>query len=176
MPGGELWAAAVLCGSATIKNSRRGGVVAVEVAGAVRQFLLRAPAAATGNGGRAGRDRCWLRRRHAPPTRQRVAGSGRMLSIPGALKIFLAVAPTDLRKSHDGLAALVEHVLEADPLSGQLFVFRNKRCRSREAALLGWRWLCPVVQATRSWLLSLSRRGRGRDARGDRRERLDDAA
>lgn len=50
-----------------------------------------------------------------------------MLSIPGAVKIFLAVAPTDLRKSHDGLAALVEHVLEADPFSGQLFVFRNKR-------------------------------------------------
>jgi len=50
-----------------------------------------------------------------------------MLSIPGSLTIYLAVAPTDMRKSHDGLAALVEHVLKADPLSGQLFVFRNKR-------------------------------------------------
>ena len=50
-----------------------------------------------------------------------------MLSIPGTLKIFLAVAPADMRKSHDGLAALVEHVLQADPLSGQLFVFRNKQ-------------------------------------------------
>lgn len=59
-----------------------------------------------------------------------------MLSIPGALKIFLAVAPTDLRKSHNGLAALVEHVLAADPLSGQLFVFRNKR--SDRVKLLYW--------------------------------------
>jgi transposase len=59
-----------------------------------------------------------------------------MLSIPGALKIFLAVAPTDLRKSHDGLAALVEHVLEADPFSGQLFVFRNKR--ADRVKLLYW--------------------------------------
>jgi transposase len=59
-----------------------------------------------------------------------------MLSIPGAVKIFLAVAPTDLRKSHDGLAALVEHVLEADPFSGQLFVFRNKR--SDRVKLLYW--------------------------------------
>lgn len=42
------------------------------------------------------------------------------------MKIFLAVAPTDMRKSHDGLAALVEHVLGSDPLSGHLFVFRNK--------------------------------------------------
>jgi transposase len=50
-----------------------------------------------------------------------------MLSIPGTLKIFLAVAPADMRKSHDGLAALVEHVLQADPLSGHLFVFRNRR-------------------------------------------------
>jgi transposase len=59
-----------------------------------------------------------------------------MLSIPGALKIFLAVAPTDLRKSHDGLAALVEHVLEADPFSGQLFVFPNKR--ADRVKLLYW--------------------------------------
>jgi transposase len=49
-----------------------------------------------------------------------------MLSIPPALKIFLAAAPTDMRKSHDGLAALVEHVLRENPLSGHLFVFRNK--------------------------------------------------
>jgi transposase len=50
-----------------------------------------------------------------------------MLSIPGSLTIYLATAPTDMRKSHDGLAALVAHGLSADPLSGQLFVFRNKR-------------------------------------------------
>jgi transposase len=49
-----------------------------------------------------------------------------MLSISPAVKIFLATAPTDMRKSHDGLAALVEHMLAADPLSGHLFVFRNK--------------------------------------------------
>lgn len=49
-----------------------------------------------------------------------------MLSISPAVKIFLAVAHTDMRKSHDGLAALVEHVLKSDPLSGHLFVFRNK--------------------------------------------------
>ena len=49
-----------------------------------------------------------------------------MLSLPPALKIFLAAAPTDMRKSHDGLAALVEQVLRENPLSGHLFVFRNK--------------------------------------------------
>lgn len=48
-----------------------------------------------------------------------------MLSVPAALKIYLATTPTDMRKSHDGLAALVEQVLQANPLSGHLFVFRN---------------------------------------------------
>ena len=59
-----------------------------------------------------------------------------MLSIPHALRIFLAMAPTDMRKNHDGLAALVEHVLKANPLSGHLFVFRNKR--SDRVKLLYW--------------------------------------
>jgi transposase len=59
-----------------------------------------------------------------------------MLSIPAALKIFLAVTPTDMRKNHDGLAALVEHVLQANPLSGHLFVFRNKR--ADRVKLLYW--------------------------------------
>ncbi len=50
-----------------------------------------------------------------------------MLSIPRAVKIFLGLKPVDLRKGFDGLAALVETVLAQDPLSGHLFVFRNKR-------------------------------------------------
>ena len=50
-----------------------------------------------------------------------------MLNVPSALKIFLCTQPADMRKGHDGLAALVEEVLCADPLSGHLFVFRNKR-------------------------------------------------
>jgi transposase len=50
-----------------------------------------------------------------------------MLSFSHTLKIYLAVAPTDMRKNHDSLAALVEHLLQENPLSGQLFVFRNKR-------------------------------------------------
>ena len=52
-----------------------------------------------------------------------------MLSIPRTVKIFLGLKPVDLRKGFDGLAALVEAVLAQDPLSGHLFVFRNKRRR-----------------------------------------------
>ena len=50
-----------------------------------------------------------------------------MLSIPGSLRIFIATSPVDCRKSHDGLAALVEQLMLEKPLSGNLFVFTNKR-------------------------------------------------
>ena len=50
-----------------------------------------------------------------------------MLNIPRSVKIFVGLVPVDLRKGFDSLAALVETVLAQDPLSGQLFVFRNKR-------------------------------------------------
>jgi len=50
-----------------------------------------------------------------------------MLSISGPVKVFLAAQPTDMRKSFDTLAALVQETLQQDPLSGHLFVFRSKR-------------------------------------------------
>jgi len=50
-----------------------------------------------------------------------------MLSLPSAVRIFLCLRPTDMRKSFDGLAAMVRQVLEADPLSGHLFVFIGRR-------------------------------------------------
>jgi transposase len=50
-----------------------------------------------------------------------------LLSLPSSVRIWLATAPTDLRKSFDTLAEVVRQQLQGDPLSGQLFVFRNKR-------------------------------------------------
>src|SRR6202795_3144225 len=50
-----------------------------------------------------------------------------MLSLPATLRVWLAIGPTDMRKSFDSLAELVRQQLLSDPLSGQLFVFRNKR-------------------------------------------------
>lgn len=50
-----------------------------------------------------------------------------MLTLPAALRVFLCVEPTDMRKSFDTLAALVRDRLALDPLSGQLFVFRSRR-------------------------------------------------
>ena len=50
-----------------------------------------------------------------------------MLSLTSALRIFLAVEPADMRKGFDGLSQLVRDRISQDPLSGHLFVFRNKR-------------------------------------------------
>lgn len=44
--------------------------------------------------------------------------------LPG--RIFVYTQPTDMRKSFDSLAALVREALGADPLSGHLFLFRNR--------------------------------------------------
>jgi transposase len=49
-----------------------------------------------------------------------------MLTLPASARILLCAEPTDLRKSFDSLALLVRQALGSDPLSGQLFVFRNK--------------------------------------------------
>ena len=45
----------------------------------------------------------------------------------GQIRVQLYGAPVDMRKSFDGLSALVKHGMGHDPLSGQLFVFVNRR-------------------------------------------------
>ncbi len=50
-----------------------------------------------------------------------------MLSISRTTRVFLATEPADMRKGFDGLFALVESVIQEDPFSGHLFVFRNAR-------------------------------------------------
>jgi len=59
-----------------------------------------------------------------------------VLSFPPAVRIWLCVQPTDLRKSFDSLAELVRQQLQDDPLSGHVFVFRNRR--SDRVKLLYW--------------------------------------
>ena len=45
----------------------------------------------------------------------------------GQIRVQLYGRPADMRKSFDGLSALVRQELRCDPLSGQLFVFVNRR-------------------------------------------------
>jgi transposase len=49
-----------------------------------------------------------------------------MLTWPPTVRLFLCTRPIDCRKSFDGLYALVTQHLQLDPLSGHLFIFRNR--------------------------------------------------
>ncbi len=42
------------------------------------------------------------------------------------VQVWVATTPVDMRKSFDGLAEVVRSFLGHDPLSGNLFVFRNR--------------------------------------------------
>jgi len=45
----------------------------------------------------------------------------------GSVRVFVYGQPTDMRKSFDGLYALVRSALKQDPMTGALFVFINRR-------------------------------------------------
>jgi transposase len=49
-----------------------------------------------------------------------------MIRAGGNIRVWVATAPVDMRKSFDGLAEVVRAFLGHDPLSGNLFVFRNR--------------------------------------------------
>jgi transposase len=51
-----------------------------------------------------------------------------LLTLPATVRIYLAAEPVDLRRGFDGLAAATRHVIGANPLSGHLFAFLNRRC------------------------------------------------
>ena len=50
-----------------------------------------------------------------------------MLALTGATRIYLYLGPCEMRKSFDGLCGVIRSELGADPLSGSLFVFCNRR-------------------------------------------------
>lgn len=49
-----------------------------------------------------------------------------MLNLSSTQRVYLACGPTDLRKSIDGLAALVQEGFGLNPFSESLFVFCNR--------------------------------------------------
>jgi transposase len=49
-----------------------------------------------------------------------------MLNFPSSVRVFFCVVPIDMRRSFDSLSELVREHIGEDPLTGHLFVFRNK--------------------------------------------------
>jgi transposase len=50
-----------------------------------------------------------------------------MIGMPPGTRVWLAAGVTDMRKSFDGLASIVQAVLEKNPFTGHVFVFRGRR-------------------------------------------------
>jgi transposase len=50
------------------------------------------------------------------------------------VRVWLYTHPTDMRKSYDGLSALVRNALQEDPTNGHLFVFIN--CKRTQMKVL----------------------------------------
>lgn len=49
-----------------------------------------------------------------------------LIGLAHGLKLYVCTEPADMRKSFDGLCRLTEHLLQSDPLSGHVFLFRNR--------------------------------------------------
>jgi transposase len=67
---------------------------------------------------------------------------------PPGVRILLAARPVDFRKGMDGLAALVQQALRADPFAGDLFIFRAKRADGSRS----WSTTAPAWSFTASGL------------------------
>jgi transposase len=50
-----------------------------------------------------------------------------MTHLPASVRVYLCARACDMRKSFDGLQALVTQTMELDPFAGHLFVFGNRR-------------------------------------------------
>ena len=67
-----------------------------------------------------------------------------MLALTPQLRVLVATAPADFRQGIDGLARRVRQVLADEPMSGALFVFRNRRGTAIKLLVYDGQgfWLC----------------------------------
>lgn len=67
-----------------------------------------------------------------------------MIALAPQMRILVAVEPVDFRNGIDGLAGVCRRVLREDPLSGYVFVFRNRRGTAVKVLVYDGQgfWLC----------------------------------
>jgi transposase len=65
-----------------------------------------------------------------------------VLSLSPAVKLWYCPEAVDMRLGFDGLFALVASRLHADPLSGHLFIFRNRTADRLKVLYWGGHGLC----------------------------------
>jgi transposase len=65
-----------------------------------------------------------------------------ILGTSRAVRVFAYPEPVDLRKGYDGLYGLVKQGLKRDPLSGDLYLFSNRRRRGCKVLMWDGTGLC----------------------------------
>jgi transposase len=69
-----------------------------------------------------------------------------VLTISPAVKLWYCPQAVNMRLGFDGLFALVKNKLKADPLSGHLFIFRNRTADRLKVLYWGGHGLCLFCQ------------------------------
>jgi transposase len=67
-----------------------------------------------------------------------------MLQLTPQMRILVSIEPVDFRRGIDGLSRVCRQTLSADPMSGAVFVFRNRRGTAVKVLLYDGQgfWLC----------------------------------
>jgi transposase len=73
-----------------------------------------------------------------------------MITLTPQMRIWVAVEAIDFRNGIDGLAGLCRNQFQKDPLSGSVFVFRNRRGTSLKMLVYDGQgfWLCQGAAGT----------------------------
>ena len=76
--------------------------------------------------------------------------------IPANTRIWIVAGVTDMRRGFMSLSGLVQTVLDQNPLSGNVYVFRGRRGDLVKILVSRWRGALPISEKARSWTFRMA--------------------